>query len=119
MPGNKITLVGIYCIKRNIPASKHKTSKAHIGIRHPYVRALGIRIDPDSVGRSSAQILITAEEEEEFIRFAHMPNVYEMISNSIAPSIFGAHDIKKAVTCLLFGGSRKRLIGLRRLTRCF
>merc|ERR1711970_728936 len=37
------------------------------------------------------------------------PGVYDTISKSIAPSIFGSDDIKKSIACLLFGGSRKRL----------
>lgn len=37
-----------------------------------------------------------------------MPNIYETIAKSIAPSIYGSTDIKKAIACLLFGGSRKR-----------
>lgn len=52
---------------------------------------------------------ISAEEEEMFRRLAASPNIYDRIANSIAPSIFGALDIKKAIACLLFGGSRKRL----------
>ena len=37
------------------------------------------------------------------------PQIYEKISKSVASSIFGHPDIKKAVACLLFGGSPKRL----------
>jgi DNA replicative helicase MCM subunit Mcm2 (Cdc46/Mcm family) len=48
------------------------------------------------------------EEEEEFRRFAKSPDVYETIAKSIAPSIYGFNDVKKAIACLLFGGSRKR-----------
>ena len=40
---------------------------------------------------------------------AKSPNIYELIARSIAPSIWGFKDIKKAIACLLFGGSRKRL----------
>ena len=87
--------------------------KSSVGTRQPYVRVLGIRIDTDGVGRSSAQTLTTAEEEE-FVRFSHTPDIYETISSSIAPSIYGATDIKKAVACLLFGGSRKRLVEKRK-----
>jgi DNA replication licensing factor MCM5 len=86
--------------------------KSNVGTRQPYLRVLGIRIDTDGVGRSSAQTLTTAEEEE-FIRFSHTPNVYDTISSSVAPSIYGATDIKKAVACLLFGGSRKRSVRCR------
>ncbi|VDN52540.1 unnamed protein product, partial [Dracunculus medinensis] len=41
--------------------------------------------------------------------FAKKRNVHELIAKSIAPSIYGSDDIKKAIACLLFGGSRKRL----------
>ena len=51
---------------------------------------------------------VTPQEEEEFRRLAALPNVYELISKSIAPSICGGTDMKKAIACLLFGGSRKR-----------
>jgi DNA replication licensing factor MCM5 len=71
----------------------------------------------------------TAEEEEEFEKMAKQPDIYEKFSRSIAPSIFGntgsflslsslPHsaltpsrpvDIKKSITCLLMGGSKKVL----------
>lgn len=51
---------------------------------------------------------VTPQEEEELRRLAAMPNIYETIAKSIAPSIYGSTDIKKAIACLLFGGSRKR-----------
>lgn len=35
--------------------------------------------------------------------------IYEKIAHSIAPSIYGSSEIKKAIACLLFGGVRKRL----------
>ncbi|CAF1074436.1 unnamed protein product [Rotaria sordida] len=112
MPGNKIILVGIYCIKRNIPMNKIQgKDKLNIGIRQPYIRVLGICIDTNGIGRSSTQTLTSneEEEEEEFIRFLHTSNIYEIISNSIASSIYDVNDIKKSIACLLFDGSRKRL----------
>lgn len=54
-------------------------------------------------GRSSS-VPITSEDEELFRRLAASPNIYERIARSIAPSIFGFEDIKKAAACLLFGG---------------
>lgn len=47
---------------------------------------------------------MSAAEEEQFRRLASSPDVYERIATSIAPSIYGAKDIKKAIACLLFGG---------------
>jgi len=42
---------------------------------------------------------------------ARDPDLYEKLANSIAPSIYGDYtvNIKKAIACLLIGGSRKRL----------
>jgi DNA replication licensing factor MCM5 len=40
---------------------------------------------------------------------SQQPNLYETFSASLAPSIFGNQDIKKAITCLLFSGSKKIL----------
>lgn len=34
-------------------------------------------------------------------------DIYEKFSKSISPAIFGHSDIKKALTCLLFGGTRR------------
>jgi DNA replication licensing factor MCM5 len=51
----------------------------------------------------------TAEEEEEFQEMARSEGFYERFARSVAPSIFGSLDIKKAITCLLFGGSKKVL----------
>lgn len=46
----------------------------------------------------------TPDEEEQFRRLAASPDIYERIAASIAPSVFGAIDMKKAIAALLFGG---------------
>ncbi|KAL0010752.1 hypothetical protein SO802_005860 [Lithocarpus litseifolius] len=56
-----------------------------------------------------ALYLCTVKQIEEFKKFAAEPDVYKNICSNIAPSIFGHDDAKKAVACLLFGGSRKSL----------
>lgn len=68
---------------------------------------MGIQICEMGTGLSNL-LNVTREEEDEFRRLA-TTDIYEKIASSIAPSIFGFHDIKKAIACLLFGGSRKRL----------
>jgi len=81
--------------------------KVNVGIRAPYFRVVGIQADTDGQGSTSGTS-ITPAEEEEFRRLGKSPNVYETIAKSIAPSIYGSIDMKKAIACLLFGGSRKR-----------
>ena len=68
---------------------------------------VGIQVDTDGPGRTAANV-VNMEEEEEFRRVAGKPDVYDAIAKSIAPSIYGSENIKKAIACLLFGGSRKR-----------
>lgn len=68
------------------------------------MRVVGIQLDSDGLGTSSLGS-ISAEEEDLFRRMAASPNIYERLSNSIAPSIYGFADIKKAIACLLFGGT--------------
>lgn len=72
------------------------------------MRVVGIQLDTEGIGASGCG-LVTSEEENLFRRMAAMPNIYEKLASSIAPSIYGAADIKKAIACLLFGGARKRL----------
>merc|ERR1719175_509974 len=75
----------------------------------PYLRVVGIQVETEGSGRTSSNLTFTQEEEESFRRLAAKPGVHDTIAKSIAPSIFGSNDIKKAISCLLFGGSRKKL----------
>lgn len=57
---------------------------------------------------SSAASTLTETQEQEILALANSPDIYEKFARSIAPSIYGSIDIKKAIACLMFGGSRKR-----------
>merc|ERR1712055_412258 len=83
--------------------------KGAVGVRMPYLRVVGLQVETEGAGRTSSNLTFTQEDEESFRRLASQPGVYDTISKSIAPSIFGSDDIKKSIACLLFGGSRKRL----------
>ena len=110
VPGNRITILGIYSIKKaSASTSNKKSDKGSAGVRAPYLRVIGIEVETEGAGRASRDLHFTNEEEEEFRRLASNPDVYNIISKSIAPAIYGFEDIKKAAACLLFGGSRKVL----------
>lgn len=111
VPGNRVTVCGIFSIQKVAKTTKRTAmgeSKANVGIRSPYLRVVGIQIETEGTGRSSG-VAFTSDEEDLFRHLASHPNIYERISKSIAPSIYGAEDMKKAIACMLFGGSRKRL----------
>lgn len=56
------------------------------------------------------ELEITEEEEREIKELALNPNVYKLIADSIAPSVYGYKQIKLALALQLFSGVRKRKI---------
>lgn len=71
------------------------------------MQVIGLQIDPDANGNNHRSF--TSQEEEEFLAMSRRPDLYKEFSASIAPQIYGSDDIKKAIACLLFGGSKKYL----------
>mmetsp|Transcript_11835 Transcript_11835/g.44016 ORF Transcript_11835/g.44016 Transcript_11835/m.44016 type:complete len:912 (-) Transcript_11835:68-2803(-) len=49
----------------------------------------------------------TTEERRDISTMARDPNVYDKFVSSIAPTVFGHQDIKRAVSLMLFGGVHK------------
>ncbi|KAL3693748.1 hypothetical protein R1sor_007399 [Riccia sorocarpa] len=105
VPGTRVTVVGIYSIFQAGGGSGPQ--KGAVAVRQPYVRVLGLEQALD--GKSRGALDFDDAEEQRFKEFSRSPDVYNKICSMIGPSIFGHRDVKKAVACLLFGGSRKFL----------
>jgi DNA replication licensing factor MCM5 len=104
-PGHRCTIMGVYSIYQK-QGGKNSAGSA-VAIRNPYVRAVGIASDTDKTAKGHA--MFTEDEEQEFLEMSRRPDLYEVFANCIAPSIYGNGDIKKAIACLLLGGSKKIL----------
>ncbi|CAB61472.2 DNA replication licensing factor mcm5 [Schizosaccharomyces pombe] len=102
-PGTRCVITGIFSIFQN----KSVKASGAVAIRNPYIRVVGIQMDSNDGSKSTP--LFSEEEEEEFLEISRTPNLYDIISNSISPAIYGNVDIKKAIACLLFSGSKKIL----------
>ncbi|RYO87538.1 hypothetical protein DL764_008850 [Monosporascus ibericus] len=50
---------------------------------------------------------ITPEEEEKIKATAARPDIYELLSRSLAPSIYEMDDVKKGILLQMFGGTNK------------
>lgn len=50
---------------------------------------------------------VTEEEEAKIKEIASRPDVYELLSRSLAPSIYEMDDVKKGILLQLFGGTNK------------
>ncbi|TVY78204.1 DNA replication licensing factor mcm5 [Lachnellula suecica] len=106
VPGSRCTVTGIFSIYQN-KQSKGSSTTSAVAIRTPYLRAVGIHSDVDHTAKGNA--IFSEEEEQEFLEMSRRPDLYNVFANCIAPSIYGNADIKKAIACLLLGGSKKIL----------
>jgi len=69
-PGNRVTITGIYSIKRNYISKPQGGNKDKIsGTRPPYLRVVGIQVQTSGVGRSD-QCEFAPEEERQFKELA-------------------------------------------------
>jgi DNA replication licensing factor MCM5 len=110
-PGSRCTVTGVYTVITSKPNDGKPSSRGGseaLAIREPYLRVVGLKVGIDTDGKHSLA-RFTADEEESFRQLARSGDVYARITKSIAPSICGRDDVKAAVACLLFGGTRKRL----------
>ncbi|KAJ4147974.1 hypothetical protein LMH87_002465 [Akanthomyces muscarius] len=105
VPGSRCTVMGIFSIYQN-KSSKNSSTGGAVAIRTPYLRAVGIQTSSDQLKGYTSY---TEEEEQEFLEMSRRPDLYSVMAECIAPSIYGNKDIKKAILCLLLGGSKKLL----------
>lgn len=112
-PGTRVTVLAIASLfnsgggDQGSGGAGTKRSNDGKGVRTTYLRVVGM--ERESSTADSARF--SPAEEEAFRQLSRRPDVYDILYRSLAPSISGSYtvDIKKAILCLLFGGSRKRL----------
>jgi DNA replication licensing factor MCM5 len=116
--GTRVTVVGIFTATESAPGGggviAKKNEKGTDTVKFSYVYALGLDVSAGNSNGGNGTIPITKEEEERFNLMAKDPNIRDNIYRSVAPSIKGSKkdvtdEVKKAVACLLFGGSRNVL----------
>ena len=103
-PGTRVRIVGVSSVFT--PKSRGSTA---MSVRRSFLKVVGIHIM--SQGAAGGAVALSSEEKEEIDRMARDRDVYTHIWQSVAPSVSGGYteDIKKAIACLLVGGSRRVL----------
>ena len=104
IPGNRVFITGVYAVRES---SFVKSTGRLKKLKTPYIYVLGYK-DKSGCGRQS-NLYFTPYEEERFKKLAKEPDIFGKISRSIGVNIYGNNDIKKAIACMLFGGSPKKL----------
>jgi len=98
-PGARVRCIAICCVR------EESNSKTGATVRSNYLRVVGI----DVVDAEKQKGVVLDEEEERLRIIASDKDIHNKISDSIAPAIWGNKEIKKAIACLMFGGTRKSL----------
>lgn len=58
----------------------------------------------EGIQKEFEDIEITKQEEDEIKKLSRDPTIYDKVTNSIAPSIYGYREVKEAIALQLFGG---------------
>jgi len=109
-PGARLTAIGVFCateraVGGNMGGSRTRGTDT---VKYSYLQVLGAQVSQGSA------VEISPEDEEKFDALARDPQIRDKIYRSIAPAICASEkdvidEVKKAVACMLFGGSRKLL----------
>jgi len=100
-PGDNIEVIGVLRLK---PPMKPRQKQELVYSRFIEVNSV------TSLKRDFEEVEITKEDERRIRELSKRPDVSDIITRSIAPSIYGHLEVKKALALQLFGGTRgKRL----------
>lgn len=102
-PGDRIQLVGIYRSMGNRNAGHNSA------LFKTVVLANNVLLLSSKSGGGIATATITDTDIRNINKIAKKKNVFDLLSQSLAPSIYGHDYIKKAILLMLLGGQEKNL----------
>lgn len=120
--GDRVEITGIF---KASPVRVNPRQRTQKSIFKTYIDVLHIqKVDKKRMGIDSSTLgqediyeefagnieqtrKITEEEEEKIKATAARPDIYELLSRSLAPSVFEMDDVKKGILLQLFGGTNK------------
>ena len=102
-PGDRIQLVGIYRSLGNRNAGSGSSTFRTL------ILANNVILLSSKSGGGIAQATITDTDIRNINKVSKKKNVFDLLSQSLAPSIYGHDHIKKAILLMLLGGMEKNL----------
>lgn len=102
-PGDRIQLVGTYRSLGNRNASSGSSTFRTLILANNIIQL------SSKSGGGIAQATITDTDIRNINKLSKKKNVFELLSQSLAPSIYGHDHIKKALLLMLLGGMEKNL----------
>ncbi|GAA98101.1 uncharacterized protein L969DRAFT_85973 [Mixia osmundae IAM 14324] len=101
-PGDRVQIVGSYRSVGNKGGQGSAVFKT-------LIQANNIVLLSSKAGNGIAQTILTDSDIRNINKVAKKKNVFDLVSQSLAPSIYGHDHIKKAILLLLLGGVEKNL----------
>ncbi|KAF8971446.1 ATP dependent DNA helicase [Flammula alnicola] len=98
-PGDRIQLVGVY---RSVGGGANGAFKS-------LIMANNINLLSSKIGGGIAQTPLTDTDIRTINQLAKRSDIFTLLSESLAPSIYGHEHIKRAILLLLLGGAEKNL----------
>ncbi|KAI0299383.1 MCM-domain-containing protein [Multifurca ochricompacta] len=83
-----------------------KSTRSAGGDRLPGV---GGGVGEEEHGEEEGQVVRKAEMEQKVKELSQLPDVYALLSRSLAPSVWAMDDVKKGILLQLFGGTNKSI----------
>ena len=107
-PGDRVEITGIFRAQPLKVTANHRTLRS----------VFNTYIDVISFDLTSKQRFLTPEDQKEqdditddlkneITELSKRPDIYELLMESMAPSIWENDDVKKGILCQLFGGCKK------------
>ncbi|KAJ3305034.1 MCM DNA helicase complex subunit [Kappamyces sp. JEL0829] len=97
-PGDRVTIVGTY-------RSRGKNQASQSAVFQTLFLANNITL----LNKDITQPTLTEGDAREIRKIGKRPDVFQLVSSSLAPSLFGHEYIKKALLLLMLGGVEKNL----------
>jgi len=98
-PGDRVVMNGIL---RSIQRVSHGEKSTIFDI---YLECNSIEI----AEKEFEEVEIDEKAEEEILALSHDPSIYQKITHSIAPTIYGNEEVKEAISLQIFGGITKEM----------
>ena len=102
-PGNRTQITGIL---RLYPPNKDKKN-----VYGRYLEAVHI----EETEKEFEDVTINEEDETKIKEIAKNPHIYDILIQSIAPTIYGHETVKESISLQLFGGVKKTLPGATKI----
>lgn len=112
-PGDKVIITGIFRANpiraSRVERKVKQIYRTYIDVLH-FKRADENQLDMFANDYKEAENISgdLVQEESKLVDLSKDENIYQILTNSLAPSIWELDDIKKGILCQLFGGSAKK-----------